>query len=174
MPVYRGFRGQEQAAVRITTGLFATEGDGVYIALNKDLGMDFVSSGRYLQELEFRLDNPLIIRTEPLYTLVEAPEVEEPVQSSDSDWLKANKLAYQMAMKEEDNNWSKASELVGKFLTRALQGMGYDGVIVDQKDRWAVVFDPGKVKVLSAKKHACVSREVRLAQALVCSRGVNL
>jgi hypothetical protein len=174
MPVYRGFRGQEQAGIRVTEGLFASEGVGVYIALDKGLGREFAGSGRYLQELEFRLDKPLVIRDEPLYTLSEAEEVEEPVQSSDSDWLKANKLAYQMAMKEGNNEWSKAQELIGRFLTRVLQGMGYDGVIVDQGEdnRWAVVFDPGNVKVLSVNRHACVSREVRLAQALICSKGV--
>jgi hypothetical protein len=176
VPVYRGFRGQEQAGIRVTKGLFASEGEGVYIALDKDLAREFISSGRYLQELEFRLDRPLVIHTEPLYTLSEAPEVEEPIQGSDSDWLKASKLAYQMAMKEENNNWSKASELVGHFLTRVLQDMGYDGVMVDQgKDnRWAVVFDPGNVKVILVRRHSHMSREVRLAQELVCSRGVHI
>jgi hypothetical protein len=176
VPVYHGFRGQEQAGIRMTKGLFASEGEGVYIALDKGLAKEFAGSGKYSQELEFRLDRPLVIRTEPLYMLLEAEEVEQPVQGSDSDWLKANKLAYQMAMKKANNNWSEASELVGQFLTRALRDMGYDGVMVDQgKDnRWAVVFDPGNVEVLGVKRHAHVSREIRLAQALICSRGVNI
>lgn len=175
MPVYRGFRGQEQAGIRTTEGLFASEGVGVYIALDKGLAKAFMGSGRYLQELEFKLNKPLVISNEPLYTLEEAPEVEEPVEETDSDWLKANKLAYQRAMEAGNNNWSKASTLVGRYLTDALQDMGYDGVLVDQgKDnRWAVVFHPSNVKVLKAKKQASMSRDVRLAQELICSRRLN-
>lgn len=170
MAVYQGFRGQGRSGIRVTQGLFASEGVGVYIALDKGLGREFAAgSGRYLQELEFRLDKPLVISDEPLYILYEAPEVEEPVENSDSAWLKANKLAYQMAMEAGNNNWSKASELVGGYLTDVLQDMGYDGVLVDQgKDnRWAVVFNPANVKILQEKRNACMNRDARLAQILV-------
>lgn len=175
MPVYRGFRGQEQAGIRVTKGSSASEGDGVYIALDRDLAVGFMhSEGYYLQELEFRLDNPLVIRDEPLYMLTDEGDLEASVESSDSDWLKASKLSYQMAMKNGNNNWSRAVELVGFYLTGVMRGMGYDGVIVDQgKDnRWAVVFDPKSVKVLKAERHAHVSREARLAWVLVRSHGL--
>jgi hypothetical protein len=166
--IYKGYRGQEQAAVRITQGIFATEGVGVYIAMDPGMAQQFAGPGRYLQELEFVLNKPMTVSTEPLYMLHEAPEVEEPVASGDSDWLKANKLAYQESM-EDGGDWEQAQEVIGHFLTSNLKKMGYDGVIVDQGEdnRWAVVFDPGKVKVLKVEKHAHLSRDTRLAQRLV-------
>jgi Rad3-related DNA helicase len=174
VPVYRGFRGQERAGIRVTEGIFASEGVGVYIALDPGLAREFVRSRGYIQELEFRLDRPLVVGKEPLYILDEADELEDPVQDSDSDWLEASKLAYQTAVKETNNNWSQAQYLVGQFLTNALQAMGYDGVIVDQgkNNRWAVVFDPENVQVLKAEKQAHVSREVRLAKVLIYSKVV--
>jgi hypothetical protein len=175
MPVYRGFRGQEQTGIRLTEGIFASEGEGVYISLDKGLAKDFAHSGGYIQELEFSLSKPLIVRTEISYILHEADELEELVEDSDSDWLKANKIACQRAMKAMNGNWSKARNLMGRILTDVLREMGYDGVIIDQgrNNRWAVVFDPGNVKVVGVKRRAHLNREVRLARELVRSRGID-
>ena len=170
--IYHGYRGQEQKGIRVTKGSFATEGEGVYIALDPGLAHQFAGSGRYLQELEFTLENPLDIGIESLYGLGEEPEIEEPINNSDSDWLKANKLAYQNSVKEEGNNWSKAQDFFGYYLTQALRDMGYDGVIVDQgKDnRWAVVFDPENVKLITQQIQSHSIRSTRIALALVGSK----
>jgi hypothetical protein len=117
--------------------------------------------------MEFKLDKPIVVRGN-LYILHEAPEIEEPVESSDSDWLKANKIAYQASM-EDGGDWSQAQTVIGFFLTSALKKMGYDGVLVEggKGDSWAVVFDPGNVKILTEQKHAHLTRETRLACQLV-------
>jgi len=116
----------------------------------------------------------LKVTSEPLYVLHEAPEIEEPINNGDSDWLKANKIAYEHAM-EDGGDWSQAQDVIGYFLTHALKMMGYDGVMVLQGEgsQWAVVFDLGNVEILKEERHAHMSREIRLAQALVRGIGRN-
>lgn len=148
----RGYRGQQGDKIYITKGIFATEGEGVYIALDPGLAEELGGhAGGYLLELEFRLNNPIRVR-EPLYILNEADELEEPIDYGDSDWLKASKLAYQGAM-EKHHSWSEAHNFLGHFLTRALKSWGYDGVWIDSSpdDKWVVVFNPGNVKIIKAQ-----------------------
>jgi hypothetical protein len=131
-----------------TTGITATEGNGVYIALDRELAEQF--GGSRLLEVEFALDHPLVVQGEPCYLLVEHDFLEEPVNDHDSVWLRANKVAYQTALQDNQGHHGKAMEVVGWFLTDYLQKLGYDGVMIDggPGDRWAVSFDLRRVKVM--------------------------
>lgn len=146
---YYGYRAQDYPTIGITNGIFASEGEGVYVSLGWDLANQFMSKGRYFLELEFEVNNPIRVGHEPLYGLNENPEVEEPLDPGDSHWLRANKLAYQDSMREANQQWGKAGERYGYWLTANLKRVGYDGVFVDLGDeRWMVVFDPSRVKII--------------------------
>ena len=129
----------------ITTGVHATEGKGVYLALDEELADHFhAGTGSRKFKCRFSLKNACeAFGNVVVGALLEGDEITKPIKKTDSDWLKANKRAFQLTMK---TGWNE--DAFQEHLDSVLKQMGFDGVYVDSSYRWVVVFDPKNVQVL--------------------------
>lgn len=138
--VLYGYRGESEGA-----NFGNSEGDGVYLAKEPNTAAFFNSQGK-TQTVKFSPPkNPMVVKDEPLHLLEESDVLTQPIKKSDSDWTKANKKAYALAMKKTGGEWD--AEEVGHQLTKVLKAAGHDGVYVRSGgEEWVVLFDRNAVK----------------------------
>jgi hypothetical protein len=144
-----GYRGERSGGEK-GHGVTGTEGNGTYVADNERLAEFFGDVVR----IEFiPPKNPLVVNEEPLYLLLEADELFEPIDPKDSVWTKANKEATKRSG-VTDEHWNPSK--VAEELTAVLKEWGYDGVeVTSGGESWTVLFDPSAV----VKKEAIRSED---------------
>jgi len=150
LPMYGpaiGYRGgiPKGKAVYATTGSEATEGTGLYLANTKEMAERFSRAGKGLTTRDVTYSRPkkvLEIGHDETYLMAQdASPLLEPVQETDSVWLKANKRAAEIA-NLSDTNWDV--EVAGANISEILQDQGYDAVRVGRPgdpDGWIVLLD---------------------------------
>jgi SPP1 gp7 family putative phage head morphogenesis protein len=147
----------------------ATEGIGPYLARDKTLAAEFGDA----ESFSFPMPkNPLLIKNEPLYMLLEHADLMKPHADGDSPWLAANKEAVRRSG-TTDKNWGKKLESgeLPQALTDVLLEQGHDAVFVSQaagKDEWVILLKPkGGGKVPLKKEIYARTREPTAYEAKV-------
>jgi len=120
---------------------FSTEGQGLYVSKGKDLARFF---GEDMKKVYYKKPmNPLIVNNEPMIILSEGMwpggDIFDPIISSDSEWVKLNKMAAREAGMT-DENWDQGK--ISMALTRLLKEKGYDAVyVIAAGEEWVVLLD---------------------------------
>jgi hypothetical protein len=151
VPNYRALSGtgwRVGSGVQIAKGVYASEGHGVYVALDEELA-DLFHRGPGSSKFKVRFSlrraceaiGDVVVGELHATDLLEQPEV-----PSDPDWIKANKRAFLLTMKR---GWDEVA--FNRHLTHVLKQMGFDGVYVSSGWEWVVVFDPSRVEILEER-----------------------
>jgi hypothetical protein len=120
---------------------FGTEGNGIYVALTEDSASFF---GDKLKKVYYNNpSHPLIVNEEPLLLLHEDARIMEPIQPTDSVWVKLNKQAV-INSGVTNENWN--IDKVCNALTDLLKQNNYDMVrVTSDKERWDIILNPNLI-----------------------------
>lgn len=152
----RGFR---FGSTLETKGKLATEGFGVYIAINEETANFFGERGQGW-EVEYTLKNPLINNNEENYGFDPADSfnvLKRPIRANDSPWKRIHKTVVQRMMAEGErfddfynqSNNVKRDTTFNSYLTEEVKRNGYDGVHSKWGPyEWVVVYNPQQVKII--------------------------
>ncbi len=130
--------GYRTGAMRPTTGLTATEGEGLYVARTRSVA-EFWGEPTDVKFLEPR--NPLVVKEEPLYVLQEVEGIFSPITPDDSVWARINKQAAK-DVGATDQNWGAKVPSINKRISELAQQEGHDAIsITSGGDSWDVLID---------------------------------
>jgi len=119
----------------------ATEGHGVYIAKKKGTA-SFFSLGK-TKKIQYRQPlNPLIVNEEVLPILQEDEVIFQPIESTDSAWIRLNKQAA-LNIGITDETWGQQSDELTAELTQLILDAGYDAVdVTSGGESWVALLKP--------------------------------
>ena len=118
---YRG------GTLRRTTGVAATEGEGLYISSSREFAKGY---GKVTKIEYAKPKKPLIVAaTDELPVIQESKWLMEPITSADSVWVRLNKQA-RIDLGLTDTNFQKYVAKFNTRLTELISGEGYDAIKV--------------------------------------------
>jgi len=113
----------------------ASEGVGLYVTRDIKLAEGF---GEVKKVVYKKPKKPLNVIDEELPIMHESDILFEPIKSTDSVWIRANKEATKRA-KVTDTDWRPGD--IAVELTNVLKEQGYDAVNIDSAGKWTVILD---------------------------------
>jgi hypothetical protein len=137
-----------------------TEGNGVYIAHEKETAQ-FFSGGRRVDTIKYRAPKkPLIVNEEPLPLLNEDFPLYDAIKKSDSEWIRLNKIAAAQAKTLHGVSKDKYDgTVIGNELTKLMRGRGYDAVdVTSGGEKWIVLLDDSLLDVSKKKVNRSTPR----------------
>lgn len=122
-------------------GVIGTEGNGIYVAKNKELAEWF---GPPIFEVTYNEPSkPLVVNEEPLPLLDERFDIFAPISPQDSFWIQLNKQAV-INTKLTQQKWN--DKTAADELTRLLKENGFDAVrVISGRRSWDVLLNPSLI-----------------------------